>query len=212
MQVVAVAYEARIGANAHHDERIAAVSALEAGVPLAANPDPLAVVDPCGHVDLERALDDSATFAVAVTARRIEHATEAPALGAGLLVDELPEHVLGDPPHEPDAAAGRALVRAGARLGSGRRAALARDGDFDRNRGRETRERLLEVDLDDHLQIRAASRSMAPRRSPAEEILSEERGEDIREVAEMREARLEASPSQARVSEAVVQSRGARGR
>ncbi len=205
MQVVPVADEARVGANAHDDECVAAVSALEACVPLAPDPDPLAVVDACGHLDLERALYDATTLAVAVIARRIEHAAEAAALGASLLMDELPEDVLRDPPHEPGAAAGGALPGTRARLGSASRAALARNPNLDGNRRREAGERFIQVDLDDGVEIGAAGRPTGARRGSTEEILAEERGKDVREVAEVRKAGLEASAPEARVPEAVVQ-------
>ena len=41
-------------------------------------------------------------------------------------------------------------------------------------------------------------------RSAAEEVLAEERGEDVREAAEVREHRLEAASAEAGLSEAVV--------
>ncbi len=45
---------------------------------------------------------------------------------------------------------------------------------------------------------------MALARSPAEQVLAEERGEDVREASEVREHRLEATSAETGLSEAVV--------
>ena len=212
MQVVAVADEARIRPNAHHDERVAAVSALEAGMPLAADADPLAVVDPAG----------TSTSRVRSTTRRPSpsqsphgaSSTRPRPLHSGHVCwwTNCPNtfcETRRTSPTPPQVEHSRAPVP-----GSDPDAAQRShgDGDLDRHPVREARERFLQVDLDDDLEIGAAGGSMAPRRSPAEEVLAEERGEDVGEVAEMREARLEASPPEAGMTETVVQSRGARDR
>ena len=92
----------------------------------------------------------------------------------------------------------------GARRGPARAATLARDGEIEGNRGREPCECLLEVDLDDRLDVATGpARALAAPR-PAEQVLAEERGEDVREAAEVHEVRLKASAAQPRMAVAVV--------
>jgi hypothetical protein len=100
VQVVAVAHEARIGSDAHHDERVTALGASESGVALPPHADLLPVVDPLRNVDLDLPSGDDTTLASALTARLLEYLPHAPAVRTCPLLDELAEDVLGDRPHD----------------------------------------------------------------------------------------------------------------
>ena len=65
-------------------------------------------------------------------------------------------------------------------------------------------ERLLEIDLHDRLDVSSTPGAVLPSAGPAEEIVSEERCEDVRETSEVGEDRLEATPREAGLPEAVV--------
>src|SRR5262249_36018351 len=117
------------------------------------------------------------------------------------LLDELPEDVL---PHGADDAGAPARgTRAGRRAGlrPGGAAALARECDVERNADRRTRERLLEIELDDALHVAARTTCV---RSASQEVLAEERGKDVGQAAEVGEDRLESSALQAGRAEPVV--------
>ena len=192
VQVVSVANEARIGTHAHDDERVPSLVAPEASVPLAARADLLPVVNAFRNVDLELRPRDDATLSTAVGARTLEHLARAATVRAGPLLDELPEDVLRDASHRSGACAGRAPARRRPGLGSRRIAALAREGDVERNDHRRTGERILELDLDDGLHVAAALRPLST--SPAsEQVLAEERREDVRDAPEVREALVAAA-------------------
>ena len=180
VQVVSVAHEARIGPDAHDDERVASLGAPEAGVPLAADADLLAVVDPLRDVDLELPPRDDAPVAAALGARLLEHLADAAAVRARPLLDELAEDVLRDAPHDAGARARRARARRRARLGAASRRSARTEA---RRRAERSRTR----------PANASSRSISttawtspPRcarcRPPAaaEQVLAEERREDVR--------------------------------
>ena len=212
VQVVAVADEARVGPHAHDDERVAALAAAEAGVALAADADLLAVVDPGRDVDLELAPCDDGGRRRG-SRRTAARAPRPPAaVRARPLLDELAEDVLRDAAGRTrrrrtsgtprDAVPGSAPVAPQRSQGT-----ATSTGTRDSDPG----ERLLELDLDDGLDVAAALRPRALPRCP-EEVLAEERGEDVGEVAEVRERRLEAAAPEPRLPVAVVESRAARGR
>src|SRR5262249_8643562 len=98
--VVALAHEAVVLADAHLHVGIAGPAAEHAGVPLARDPDPLAVVDSRGHLDLERLLLERAPVAVARLARLLDAPAAAVAVRAGRLADELAENAPGDLLHD----------------------------------------------------------------------------------------------------------------
>ena len=68
---------------------------------------------------------------------------------------------------------------------------------------RDSGERLLELDLHDRLHVSPALRTAARARA-SEEIVAEERGEDVREASEVGEDRLEAAALKTRLPEPVV--------
>src|SRR5688500_13536304 len=87
--IVAVALEAGIARDVHLDIGVAWKAAACPGVTGAADPDPLAVVDSSGDLDLELGLLERAALAVAARARRLDDAARAGARRAGLGADEL---------------------------------------------------------------------------------------------------------------------------
>ena len=159
---------------------------------------------PFGIVDVELPARDDAPLSAAVAARLLEHLARAAAVGAGPLLDELPEDVLRDASHRAGARARRARPRRRARLGSGRVAALARKRDVERNDHRRACERLLELDLDDGLDVAAALRALPSATAP-EQVLAEERREDVRDASEVGEPGLVAAALETRLPVAVVQ-------
>ena len=68
-EVVAVALEARIGRDAHGDVEIAGDPASRRGRTPTRQAEPLAVVDTCGHLDVDRARRAHAPVASALVAR-----------------------------------------------------------------------------------------------------------------------------------------------
>ncbi len=96
MQIVSVADEPRIRPNADDDEGVPAVGAAEPGVPLSADSNLLAVVNPPRHVDLQLLRRDETPVAAAIAAGVFEDRAHALALRACPLLHELPEDVLRD--------------------------------------------------------------------------------------------------------------------
>ena len=121
VDVVALAHEALVGTDPHLDVDVAGRAADEPGVPLAAQADLLAVVDPRRDVDRQRPLLDDAAGAAALGARLLDPAARAGARRAGLRADELaedaPRHLLQPP--------GSVARGAGRDLGAGFRAVAA---------------------------------------------------------------------------------------
>jgi hypothetical protein len=101
----------------------------------------------------------------------------------------------------PDARARLARDDVRPRLRAAAPAARARDRDLERHVALDTRRRLDQLDLDDRAQIGAAG----PARPSAEQVVAEERAEEIRQRAEVEVAGLETAAAQARVAVAVVQ-------
>src|SRR5207253_8468688 len=110
------------------------------------------------------------------------------------------------PRHVLDAARATA-VRAGSGSGAGREAvsptlaADERDGEGDLPL--DAARRLLELELDLGGDVRAARASRS--RRDADQVVSEEGGEDVREAAEVERGRAKAPATEAGVSEAVVE-------
>ena len=169
----------------------------------ASDADPLAVVDPRRHVELERDVLEDPAVALAPLTRRLDDAARAVAARAGARPDDLPEHRARDLLHDARAAAARAGDR---RRPRGRARAVARratPGDADDDVERDPARGIGEVDL--HLR-RDVGAPRRPRPSPlrlAEERLAEERGEHVREAAEVRVHRREAA-ADSRMAEPVV--------
>ena len=106
--VVAVALEARVARDVHLDVRVAGDAAAGARVTLAADADPLAVVDPGRNLDLELLHLDRAPVPFAGGAGRLDDGAGAEARRARLGADELAEDAAARP-----AAAGPGRRRSG---------------------------------------------------------------------------------------------------
>jgi hypothetical protein len=174
-------------------------------MPLASHADLLAVVDPFRNVDVERALDDDPPVTATSSARMFENLADAFAVRACPLLDELAEDVLRDAPHDARARAGATRAGPRVRLGTGRIAAIARHRDIERHRDAQPGERVHQVDLGHCLQVAPALRgALPPAPGSAQEVVTEERGEHVREVPEVGVHRLEPTVLQACLPEAVV--------
>ena len=157
---------------------------------LAAEPDPLPVVDAGRHLDRERALLDDAAGTVARLARVLDHAPAAAAAAARLGAHELAEDRVRDLLEPAAAAAGGAGDGLGARLRAGALARRAGDGDLERHLARDPARGLDQLELDLRRDIRAAGGAALPTRE-AEEVVAEERGEEVAERAEVEARRRE---------------------
>src|SRR5436305_10556906 len=87
-----------------------------------------------------------------------------------------------------------------ARFGAVTAAARTRDGDLEWHVPRRAGRRLRQLELDDRAEICAARL-----RAAAEQVVAEERREEVGEAAEVEVPRLEAAAAQPRVPVAVVQ-------
>src|SRR5581483_9418644 len=205
VDVVALAHEAWVGSHVDAHVCVPCARAEDAGVPLAGEADLLAVVDAGWNLDVQPALFDDAAGALADRAWRLDAPARASARRARLRANELPE----DAARDLLQAAGTATRRTGrdlaARLCAVAAAALARHRDAERNLADGAAGRLDEFDLDVGAEIRAA-RPHAAR----DEIVSEERGEEVGEVAEVEVSRLEAAAAQPGVPVAIVELAGLR--
>ena len=179
------------GCDAHADVDVARAAAELARVALAADPDLLAVVDAGGNRDVEPALGDLPAAAVAFDARRRDEVAGAAALRARRRAHELAEHAARHLLHATAAAARRARDRRRPGLGAVAVAAVAGDADLERDVALDAARRLDELDLDLGGDVGAAR----PPRPPAdpEEVVAEERREDVGEVPEVERAGREAA-------------------
>ncbi len=170
---------------------------------LAGDPNLLAVMDPGRDLDLERSFLDDPALAAAVGAGLLDPLARTPAGRTGLGADELAEGAPGDPLQAAGAAAGLTGDRARARRGSTARAGAARDRNGKRNLPLDSARSLDQLDLDLNGEVRPtrACRTAAD----AEEVVAEERCEQIVEAAEVELRRREAAAAEPRMPEAVVQ-------
>src|SRR5579862_9566013 len=200
VDVVALAHEAWVGSHVDAHVCVPCARAEDAGVPLAGEADLLAVVDAGWNLDVQPALFDDAAGALADRAWRLDAPARASARRARLRANELPE----DAARDLLQAAGTATRRTGrdlaARLCAVAAAALASHRDAERNLADGAAGRLDEFDLDVGAEIRAARPH-----ARSEEIVSEERGEEVGEVAEVEVSRLEAAAAQPGVPVAIVE-------
>src|SRR5512133_3790769 len=168
----------------------------------AGEPDPLPVVDAGRDLDLSPPLLELLAGALAIAARMLDHSAGATAGRTRLRSDELAEGAPGDPLEAPLSLAGRADADAGPRLDARRFTASARHGDLERHLALRPARGLHERDL--HLGGDVGTtRSRAHR--GREEIVAEERREDVGQAPEVEVRRLEAPTAEAGVAEAVVQ-------
>ena len=153
---------------------------------LAAEADPLAVVDARrGSSTSSRRSSSTRPAPSQLGARRLDLAAGAAAGRARLRADELAEDAARHLLQPPDAAAGRARRHLAAGLGAVAVAVRARDRDLERHlaasfpsRPRRARSRPSRRD-----------RRRASGRAPAEQVVAEERREEIGEAAEVEVAR-----------------------
>src|SRR6266700_1761890 len=148
----------------------------------AAQPDSLPVVDPRGDLDLDVALLDHAAGPVAYLAGLLDQLPGAVAGRTRSGTHELSEDTARDLTHAAAAAAGRAGADLRVRLRAVPSTTRARDGDAERHLALCARRYLRQVDLDPGGDVGTA-RATAP--SAAEQVVAEERGEQIREAAEV---------------------------
>ena len=214
VQVVAVADEPRVGPNADDDVRVAgARRRAKPAWPSPAHPDPLAVVDPGGHVDVELRARRRRGPRRAVVARASRRLAGAVAVAGTLRCWTNWPKTFWDtrrtrpaPPHVEH------VRGAGARLGAVAAAPLAGHGDLDAAR-RPSRPRTPpRASISTTVCDVAAARRRRARPRPAEQVLAEERGEDVREVPEVGELGWKPPAPQARRGRSGRTSRGAPGR
>src|SRR5262249_56793349 len=115
--------------------------------------------------------------------------TGAAARRAGLRADELAEDAARHLAQPTGAAARGTCRRLGPRLGAVAGAARAGDGDLERDFARRARRGLDELALDARRGVRAATSRRSPRH--AEEVVAEERGEEVGEPSEVECRRIE---------------------
>ena len=139
----------------------------------------------------------------ALLAGMLDQRARAAARRTGAGADELAEDAARHLLHPAAAAARRAGADGRVGLGAVAAAAAALDGDAERHLALGSRRDLGELDLDPRRDVGSARAAHAA--ADAEEVVAEERGEEIRQAAEVEGARLKAAAAQARMAEPVVQ-------
>ena len=197
--VVALAHEPRVGLHAHEHVDVAGAAAERAGVALAGDADALAVVDAGRHLDLRARARSSVRPAPshAWHGCSIDDAAAA-AVRARLRADELAEDAARDLLQVAAAVAARAARRLRARLD----AVAAADRAGDRELERHAATVIPRAASTRSISISGADVGAALRRPPdaraAEEVVAEERGEEVAEPADVEVGRLEAAASAGR--------------
>ena len=169
----------------------------------AGEPDPLAVVNAGGDLDLERRAPRSRDRRPGTPRTASRPAAGAVARRAGAGAHELAEHAARNL-----AAPGRCRRRSGTCESACRAPPRClRNGRRGRRRRTEPRASSPSPPRPGRSRPGPRCRRRARGRSPAaaEEVVAEERGEEIGEVAEVERCRLKATAAQTRVSEAVVE-------
>src|SRR5262249_19391906 len=193
--VVPLAHEPLVRTHAHEDVQIAGPAAERARVPCAGEADALAVVDPRGDLDVERPLVERAAGAAAGLARVLDDPAGAAALRARHGAHELAEDAARDLLEPPGTAAAPTGRDARAGLDAVAAAGPTLDGGLDGHARSRPARRVDELDLDLGRDVAAARRAAA--HAGAEEIVAEERAEEVADVAEVEVARREAARAQA---------------
>src|SRR6266566_6658027 len=168
----------------------------------AGQPDSLPVVDARGYLDLDVALLEHAAGAVAFLARLLDELPGAVARRTCPGAHEFAEDAARDLTDAAVAPTGRAGADLRLRLGAVSSATLARNRNAEWHVALGSRRHLRQVDLDPCGDVGAAR---PPPPSPAEQVIAEECGEEIREAAEVERGRLEAAAAQTGMTEAVVE-------
>ena len=202
--IVAFADESLVGTDPNLDVDIPGAAARESGVALAAQTNPLAVVDSGRNVDRKRALLDHPPRTAALRARLLDPAARARARGARLGTDELTEDAARHLLQSSRAVARRAGRDLRSRFRTVSAAAGAGGGDLERNVARDTLRGFDEFYLDRCREIGAA-RAPAPAATAEQDVVSEEGREEIGEAAEVDVPRLKTAAAQAGMAVAVVE-------
>src|SRR6478735_2642925 len=155
-EVVALAAEQPVRRDLHGDEQVTGGAAVLTGRALAAQPDPLAVLDARGDAGLDRACRQAAPTAVAGGAGLVVHELAAAAAGAGLVDRERPAGGAGD---EAGALALRADLGLGARLAAGALAVRAGRVGGQPQRDRDALDGVVEADRRGRLDVAALLRA-----------------------------------------------------
>jgi hypothetical protein len=168
--------------HAHVHVEVAGGSAPLARLARAGQAQPLAVLDPGGHVHGQGAPPPHAALALAIHAGLVDDRALAAAIGARLHADELAERRRPPDADLPGASTGRAGARPGA--GCGARAAAGGTGLDPRERhlAPAAEGGLLEGDLDGHPQVVAAGRPRAPAGAAAEERVAQDALKQVLDV------------------------------
>src|SRR5262249_6882329 len=141
-----------------------------------------------------------------VRAGLFDRATGSTAVGAGLCAHELAERAPRDSLEAPGAAARPTGDRAGAGRGATANAGATRYGDGERDLTLGPCRRLDELDLDADTEVGAACARRPG--ADAEEVIAEERGEEIGEAAEVELRRRAAAAAERGMAEPVVELAG----
>ena len=186
-EVVAVAHEALVVADADLHVEVAGRPAEVALVAASAQPDALSVGDARRHVDLQGPAAHPPAAPAALAARLARDAAVAAAHVALDGAHDLPERRAGDRLQPPGAAAARARLDRRAGLRAVAVAALAAGDRVEAHLLRGAVRGLLERDVDGDRHVAALDGHPAP--AAAERAGAEERVEDVAERAEAGEVR-----------------------
>ena len=202
VDVVSFTYETLVRSDVHLDVHIPGGAADRACVTFAAEPDALPVVDARGDVDIQRSLLEHPAGAVALLAWMLDVPAGAAAGRTGLRAHELAEDAARHLAQTAASAAAWTGADLRPRLGAAAVAARASDGDLERHLARRPARGLDEVDLHSGGDVCAAATAGAP--GDPEEVVSEERSEQIGQIADIERRRPEAAAPQTGVTEAIV--------
>ena len=203
VDVVPFADEPRIGLHADEHVDVAGATAERTRVSLAGDTDALPVVDAGGNVDVELAALERAPCAVALGARMLDDLATALAGRARRRAHELAEHAARDLLQPPGAAqrSHRTGVVPGSTPSPLHRAHVAATSNGTATvvpRAASTSSIAISAP-------RSAPRWLRPARAAAEQVVAEERREQVAEPAHVEVRRREAAGAEPRVAVAVVQ-------
>jgi hypothetical protein len=159
----------------------------------AAEANPLPVVDSGRDLHLQRPVLDHTAGTVALLAGMLDQLPRSVAGGTATGPNELAEDAPRDLPHTSAPGAGRTGPDRRVGLRSVAAAPVARHRDAERHLSLRPGRDLGEVDLDSGRDVRATPPASAA--ADPEEVVAEERREEIGQAAEVERARLEAAAS-----------------
>ncbi len=173
-------------------------------MPLAGDTDALAVVDAGRDVDVERPRLRDAPRTAALLARVLDDLPAPTTVRARVRADELAEDTARHLVQATAPFAARTGQRLRAGLDAVAAADLAGDRDLERHLDLHAAGRSDELDLDLGSDV-GPSLLRGAARSAAEDVVAEERGEEIAETAHVEVGRCEAARAEARMAVAVVE-------